>query len=370
MLMSGVLGGKRPIWKPAGHPITTQAGNEILEGLDHVSKARRLSLGPIGSVVSEVDYVPCNNSVLGPAAPSMCCGLNRDGSSIAQTADTCMSNGLCQFQYTEADTKKVITQYWRDGCSSANWTACMPAGACDFVNNGNTQVTPCGATTNTTKWCCGDANSAATCCANWSENSSAFSLPVFFEGALAASASTASLPWSATTATATSPSLTANSSTGAAVATPPTVATNDTAASTTATDPVGHHSSSGPTVIGATLGALVSTGLAAGACFLVWRRRQQRGHAAATTKADTVLPDTVLPDTVLPDAAELGDNNPFHGELPTSAPDGAASGRGRPAVLAPRRATAELPTGAAKTELPADLGGSGGVGGGERAAVM
>lgn len=90
---------------------------------------------PNGQVVSEVDYVPCNNSVLGPAAPSMCCGLNRDGSSIAQTADTCMSNGLCQFQYTEADTKKVITQYWRDGCSSANWTACMPAGACDFVNN-------------------------------------------------------------------------------------------------------------------------------------------------------------------------------------------------------------------------------------------
>lgn len=70
-----------------------------------------------GSLISDTEYVPCN-SITGTI--SMCCGTNR-GSSSPYTADTCLSNGLCQNIFTNLTTNKPDINYWREGCSDKNW---------------------------------------------------------------------------------------------------------------------------------------------------------------------------------------------------------------------------------------------------------
>ncbi len=74
---------------------------------------------PNGNLVTGPGYVPCNNSLAGPNAPSMCCGLKGTGAFPAGEGQ-CLPNGLCKYQQAEA-AGNTTTQFWRNGCSSKDW---------------------------------------------------------------------------------------------------------------------------------------------------------------------------------------------------------------------------------------------------------
>ncbi|EED22200.1 hypothetical protein TSTA_094460 [Talaromyces stipitatus ATCC 10500] len=79
-----------------------------------------------GDSVSDPIFQPCGN----PGTTSMCCATNRTNPSGGNydngyTADVCLENGICQNKifvtYEDGDTT-LVTLYYRDYCTSSNWT--------------------------------------------------------------------------------------------------------------------------------------------------------------------------------------------------------------------------------------------------------
>lgn len=76
---------------------------------------------PNGDIESDPIFQPCGNS--------MCCATNRtnpSGGNYANgyTADICLENGLCEnkIHVTYGDKTTLVTLYYRDYCTSSNWT--------------------------------------------------------------------------------------------------------------------------------------------------------------------------------------------------------------------------------------------------------
>jgi hypothetical protein len=79
--------------------------------------------------------LPDRNDVNQPCFPEdsdeirMCCASNRSNPSggflsNGRTSDTCMENGLCKNvarDYDDDNNTAVITEYWRDLCTSSEW---------------------------------------------------------------------------------------------------------------------------------------------------------------------------------------------------------------------------------------------------------
>jgi len=78
-------------------------------------------------------YQPCSNDTTSPLS-SVCCALNRanpSGGSINDgfTADVCLPSGLCQNILTD-ENGSVMTSFWRDYCTSAEWEDGKCLGVC------------------------------------------------------------------------------------------------------------------------------------------------------------------------------------------------------------------------------------------------
>lgn len=86
------------------------------------------------SLVVSLDYQPCNSI---PGSASMCCATNRTTSpggnapGGAVTRDSCLSNGLCQTIWLDANNNTAYN-YSRDFCSSPDWgLGCLSRDVCN-----------------------------------------------------------------------------------------------------------------------------------------------------------------------------------------------------------------------------------------------
>ncbi|KUJ13760.1 uncharacterized protein LY89DRAFT_784628 [Mollisia scopiformis] len=101
------------------------------------------------------NYTSCNIN----QEESMCCRSKKIG---PWPPDACLESGLC------INTAGSAPTYWRESCTDPTWTSpyCLNVfNVCSSDENNNAQVTLCPGTT--TKYCCGDNNTA--CCSTASE---------------------------------------------------------------------------------------------------------------------------------------------------------------------------------------------------------
>ncbi|KAJ0423272.1 hypothetical protein BJY00DRAFT_278949 [Aspergillus carlsbadensis] len=217
--------------------------------------------------------LPDLNEVNQPCFPDsnairMCCASNRSNPSggflsNGRTSDTCMENGLCKNvarDVDEDDNTVVVTEYWRDLCTSSEWPEDNCVDVCSQGDDAEVtvQVTPCDGTENSTEWCCG---SSTDCCGTDAAVTIAAILPAL------ASRNASSTSTSSTSSTSATSPLTTTTS-------PPTTPTPDESS----TEPIVSTSDSGLST-GAKAG--IGVGSAAGAILLIaaaaflWARRRK-----------------------------------------------------------------------------------------------
>jgi hypothetical protein len=77
---------------------------------------------------ADSEYVPCQSSGV-----SMCCALDRSNPSggllsNGYTVDICLENGLCRNNFETTNSNGQLTRgttFWRESCSSSNWSECL-----------------------------------------------------------------------------------------------------------------------------------------------------------------------------------------------------------------------------------------------------
>ncbi|KAL4882156.1 hypothetical protein BJY04DRAFT_217478 [Aspergillus karnatakaensis] len=217
---------------------------------------------------------------------SMCCATNRTNPSggflsDGRVSDVCMQNGLCKNiarKRDKNDNVVVVTEYWRDLCTSSEWpeencvNVCSTGAGDDKVT---VQLTPCDGTDNSTEWCCGKN---ADCCGTDAAVTIANVLP-----ALASSSST-----SPSSSTATPSSAPESEADGASVD------GND--------DNVNNSQSSGELSTGAKAGIGVGAAAAAllGVAVVVYWVRRRRRAKGTGAEPDILKTQSTSPITEKP----------------------------------------------------------------------
>ncbi|KAJ8111904.1 hypothetical protein OPT61_g5613 [Boeremia exigua] len=246
----------------------------IIVGLFGIT-ARADCRHPNGNLQTDLYHASCAG-VLDNPLNTMCCAIERPNPSegLSQdglTADVCLPNGLCKQSSRQDENSSVITTYFREECTVADWKSgkCLSICLSNSVSR-NVEMTPCDGTANSTRWCCGNNEE---CCAG---DIGVETLAQTFVGMLA----------SATMAPSSSATVSDSSFTAASNTSPSNTAA-PVSSETSSRIPPG-------AIAGIVIGAFAAVTLAIAAWFLVAHRRRsaasppptyvEAGHAPELSK--------------------------------------------------------------------------------------
>ncbi|KAJ5477430.1 hypothetical protein N7539_007574 [Penicillium diatomitis] len=229
---------------------------------------------PNGTLETDESYQPCPGF---DGKARMCCATNRKnpfGGAEANgfTANKCLPNGLCVDGSTRTDPSGqviLIQNYWRDMCTSQDWTQEGCLNVCtNALGNTTTRITPCDNTNSSRTWCCGDTQD---CCNGPDAIYIAATLPGYVANMTSPGTSTTA-PTS--TGTANPATTTASSTTGSS--------TGSTTSSSSSFSSSGLSTGAKAGIgIGVALGAIA---ILAGLAFLLMKRRRRNARFAALEK--------------------------------------------------------------------------------------